>query len=100
MNKISETDQKEMWYAICDAFNQCLIANEFVKAALGMAPELWPEFKRRDFQASGLKKVGEMEGYIVAATQRLARARKMITVLKTKKFEIEEASYEQGNGNN
>ena len=49
------------------------------------------ETKRRGFP--DLERVGEMEGYIVAAMRRIARARKMTTVLKTKLFEIEGASY-------
>lgn len=95
---ISEKDRQEMRSAICYAVTQYHIANALIKAALGIDAEWWPEFKRRDFpQESDLEKIGEVEGYILAAMRHLARARKMITVIKTKQFEIEEASYEQRN---
>lgn len=85
---ISEDNRQEMRKALHDALGYCIIAGEMLKAVFQMEPELWMETKRRGFP--DLEKVGEMEGYIVAATQRLARARKMTTVLKTKLFEIEE----------
>ncbi len=97
---INEKDQQEMRNAICYAVTQYHIANALIKAALEIDAEWWPEFKRRDFlQESDLEKVGETEGYILAAMRHLARAGKTITVLKTKLFEIEEESYEQRNDN-
>lgn len=87
---ISEKDQREMLSAICYAVTQYHIANALIKAALEIDAEWWPEFKRRDFlQESDLEKIGETEGYILAAMRHLARARKTITVLKTKLFEME-----------
>lgn len=95
---ISEKDQREMRSAICYAVTQYHIANALIKAALEIDAEWWPEFKRRDFlQESDLEKIGETEGYIMAAMRHLARTRKTITALKAKLFEIEEAKHEQRN---
>lgn len=88
---ISENDRQEMRKALHDSLGYCIIAGEMLKAVFQMEPELWMETKRRGFP--DLERVGEMEGYIVAAMRRIARARKMTTVLKTKLFEIEGASY-------
>lgn len=92
---ISETDRQETRKALHDALGYCIIAGEMLKAVFQMEPELWMETKRRGFP--DVEKVGEMEGYIVDAMQRITRARKMTTVLKTKLFEIEGASHEQRN---
>lgn len=93
----NEDDRQEMRKALHDALGYCIIAGEMLKAIFQTEPELWMGFKKHGFP--DLEKIGEMEGYIVAATRRLARARKMTTVIKTKLFEIEGASYEQGNDN-
>lgn len=84
---ISEDDRQEMRKALHDALGYCIIAGEMLKAVFQMEPGLWMETKRRGFP--DVERIGEMEGYIVAAMRRLARARKMTTVLKTKLFEIE-----------
>lgn len=88
---ITENDRQEMRKALYDAMGYCVIAGGMLKAVFEMEPELWVEFDRHGFP--DVEKIGEMEGYIVAATRRLARARKMTTVLKTKLFEIERGSY-------
>lgn len=87
---ISEADQQEMRKALYAASGYCIIAGEMLKAVFQMEPELWVEFKKYGFP--DVEKIGEMEGYIVTAMRRLARARKMTTVLKTKLFEIEGGS--------
>ena len=88
---ISEADRQEMRKALYSALSYCLITGDMLKAVFQMEPELWMGFKRRGFP--DVEKIGEMEGYIVTAMRRLARARKMTTVIKTKLFEIEGESY-------
>ena len=95
--EISKEDQQEMRKALHDALGCCIISGEMLKAVFQMEPELWVETKRRGFP--DLEKIGEMEGYIVDAMQRIAGARKMTTVLKTKLFEVEGGAYEQRNNN-
>lgn len=92
---ISEDDRQEMRKALHDTLGYCIISGEMLKAVFQMEPELWMGFKKHG--SPDLERVGEMEGYIVAAMRRLARARKMTTVLKTKLFKIEEAGNEQRN---
>ena len=88
----NENDRQEVRKALHDALGYCIIAGEMLKAVFQIEPELWMETKRRGFP--DVEKIGKMEGYIVAATRRLARARKMTTVLKTKLFEIEGESHD------
>ena len=93
----NENDRQEIWKALHDALGYCIIAGEMLKAVFQMEPELWMQTQRRGFP--DVEKIGEMEGYIVDAMLRIARARKMTTVLKTKLFEMEGGSYEQRNNN-
>lgn len=82
-----ENDRQEIWKALHDALGYCIIAGEMLKAVFQMEPELWMQTQRRGFP--DVEKVGETEGYILAAMRHLARAGKTITVLKTKLFEME-----------
>lgn len=94
---ISEADQQEMRKALYEALGCCIIAGEMLKAVYQMEPGLWMEFKKHG--SPDAEKIGEMYGCIFYAMRRLARARKMTTVLKTKLFEIEGGSYERRNNN-
>lgn len=77
--------------ALHSAMGYCLITGDMLKAVFQMEPELRMEFKK--YGSPDVEKIGEMESYIMTAMRRLAMARKMTTVLKTKLFEIEGANH-------